>query len=58
MGADFGPANELYPPPDQVLSRLVRRMRLTGKDELHRTMRIRQQTKQSLRVAQSKFGRL
>ena len=37
---------------NQRLARLVRRMGLAGKDELHRALRIGQQAQQSLRVVQ------
>ena len=38
MGTDIGSADELYPLLDQGLSRLVRRMGLARKDELHRSL--------------------
>ena len=52
VGADFRPADELYPFMDQGLSRPVLRMGLAGDDELHRALRIGQQTQQSLRIVQ------
>ena len=52
MGAHLGPPDELGPFLNQGLSRLVRRMGLAGKDELHRALGIGQQAKQSLRVVQ------
>ena len=58
MWTDLGPANEVYPFLDQGLPRLVRRMGLAGNDELHRTLRIGQQAKQSLRVVQQQVRSL
>ena len=52
MRARLGAADEMDPFPNQVLSSLVRRMRLAGDDELYRPLRIGQQTKQSRLVVQ------
>ena len=52
MGARLGLPDEMHPFPDQGLPRLVRGMRLAGDDELHRALRMGQETKQSLRVMQ------
>jgi len=52
MGARLGPPYEMGPFLNQGLPRPVRRMSLTGKDELHRPLSIGQQAKQSLRVVQ------
>ena len=58
MGARLGPPDEMHPFLNQGLPRLVRRMRLAGDDELHRTLRIGQQTKQPLRVVQQQVRSL
>ena len=52
MGTRLGLPDEMYPFSNQGLASLVRRMRLAGDDELHRALRIGQETKQSLRVMQ------
>jgi hypothetical protein len=52
MGARLGPPDEMRSIPGSGLARLVLRMRLAGDDELHRALRIAQQTKQPLRVVQ------
>ncbi len=52
MLARRGVANELDPFLDESLTRLIRRMRLAGNDELHGTLSIRQQAQQPLRVLQ------
>ena len=58
MGAGLGLADEIDPFLDQGLPRLVLRMRLAGDDELHRALRIGQQTKQPLRVVQQQVRSL
>ena len=52
MGARLGPAGELHPLLNQGLSRIVLRVGLARDDELHRALRIGQQTKQSRWVVQ------
>ena len=56
MGAGRGLTDEMHPFLDQGLTRLVCRMGLAGKDELHRVLRVGQQTKQPLRVVQQQVG--
>ena len=58
MRARLGPPDEMHPFPNQGLSRLIRRMRLAGDDELHRSLRIAQQAKQSLGVVQQQVRSL
>jgi len=48
----------MHPIPNQGLSSLVRRMRLTGDDELHWALRIGQQAKQALWVVQEQVWSL
>ena len=58
MGARLRPPDEMHPFPNQGLSSLVRRMRLTGDDELHRALLIGQQAKQALWVVQEQVWSL
>ena len=52
MGAGLGLPDEPRPFLNQGLPCLVSRMRFSGDDELHRTLGIAQQTKQTLWVVQ------
>ena len=58
MGARLGLPDEVRPVPNESLSSLVRRMRLAGDDELHRTLGIGQQAKQPRRVVEQQVGPL
>ena len=58
MGPGVRPLNETGPFLNNGLPRLIRRMGLSGKDELHRALRIGQQADQPFRVVQEQIGSL
>ena len=58
MRARLGLADEPDPLLNEGLSRLVLRMRFASNNELHRTLRITEQTKQPLRIVQQQVRSL
>jgi len=52
MGSSLGPTNEMGPFLNQGPPGLVRWMGFASQDELHRALRMGQQTKQSLWIVQ------
>src|SRR6185312_8159780 len=54
----LGIADELDPLPDQGLARLVGGVRLTGDDDLYRSLGVSQQSQQALRIMEQQIRAL